>query len=90
MACNSFSAHSFDPEALRVLYTVFDAAWKSVEERTSAADRQRVRDAIAEAVVALALFGERNPGVLEAYATDQALAAAGLSSRRLYSFPVLH
>jgi alkylation response protein AidB-like acyl-CoA dehydrogenase len=54
MAHDPFSAHTFDPEVLRLLYAAFDAAWKVVEERTPAFDHARVRDAIASAVVALA------------------------------------
>lgn len=90
MPHNHFSAHSFDPETLRVLYRAFDVAWKSVEQQTSAADRASVRDAIAGAVVALAQSGQLAPTVLEVYATEQALAAAGLSARPSYSLPLLH
>ena len=90
MGHDPFSAHSFDPETLRVLYTAFDAAWKSVEQHTAAADRTRVRDAIAAAVVALAQSGQCAPSVVETYAMAQALAAADLSERASYSLPVRH
>ena len=90
MGHDPFSAHSFDPETLRVLYAAFDAAWKSVEQRAAAADRTRIRDAIALAVVALAQSGQCAPSILEAYAMDQALAAAGLSERASYRLPLLH
>ena len=63
---------------------------RRVEQHTHAADHARVRDAIASAVVALAQAGQFAPSVLEAYATEQALAAAGLSGRSSYSFPLLH
>ena len=88
MGHDPFSARSFDPETLRVLYAAFDAAWKSVEQRAAAADRTRIRDAIALAVVALAQSGQCAPS--EAYAMDQALAAAGLSERASYRLPLLH
>ena len=71
-------------------YRAFDVAWKSVEPRTPTADHARVRDAIAEAVVALAQSGQLAPNVLEVDAGEQALAAAGLSARSLYSLPLLH
>ena len=91
MPHNHFSAHSFDPATLEVLYRAFDAAWKAVAPQTPAADHARVRDAIAGAVVALAQSGQLAPGVLEVYAREQALAAADLSaSRPSYSLPLLH
>jgi hypothetical protein len=90
MTHNPFSAPTFDPETLRVLYTAFDAAWKRVEQHTAAEDRTRVRGAIALALIALAQSGQCAPSVLEVYATEQALAAAGLSMRASYSLPLLH
>ena len=80
-----------DPETLGLLYRAFDAAWKAVAPQTPAADHERVRDAIAQAVVALAQSGQLAPNVLEVYAKEQALAAAGLSAGGpSYSLPLLH
>ena len=90
MAHDPFSAHAFDPVTLRVLSAAFDAAWNHVEQRTTVDDRTRVRGAIAVGVIALAQSGQCTPTVLEAYATQQALVAAGLSARASYSLPVLH
>ena len=90
MAHDPVSVHTFDPVTLRVLSAAFDAAWNHVEQRTAADDRTRVRGAIALAVIALAQSGQCLPSILEAYATQQALVAAGLSVRASYSLPVLH
>jgi hypothetical protein len=90
MPPDRFSAHSFDPVTLGVLYRAFEAAWKAVAQQTPAADYERVRDAIALAVVALAQSGQLAPTVLEVYAKEQALAAAGLSGRGSYDLPLLH
>ena len=90
MAHDPFSVYTFDPVMLRVLSTAFDAAWNHVEQHTTADDRTRVRGAIALAVIALAQSGQCTPSVIEAYATQQALAAAGLSERASYRLPLLH
>lgn len=90
MSHDQFSAHSFDPETISVLYRAFDAAWKAVAEQTPVADHARVRDAIAQAIVALAQSGQLAPNALEVYAKEQALAAAGLSGRGSYDLPLLH
>ena len=91
MSHDPFSATSFDPETLQVLYRAFDAAWRVVSQQTPVADHARVRDAIAQAVVALAQSGQLAPNVIEVYAREQALAAAGLSAGRpSYSLPLLH
>jgi hypothetical protein len=78
MTQDPFSAHTFDPETLRVLFGVFDAVWKRIEGRTDASNRERVRDAIAVAIVDLAKVGQLDPRLLEAYATDRAYAALAL------------
>ena len=87
MAHDPLSAHTFDPETLSA---AFDAVWKRVEQHIAVADHTRVRGAIAVAVIALAQSGQCTPSVIEAYATQQALAAAGLSARASYGLPVLH
>jgi hypothetical protein len=82
MAQDPFSAHSFDPATLRILYAAYDAAWKSVEQHTEAANREQVREVIALAILDLANVGQRNPLVLEAYGEDRAHSAFGVSGRR--------
>ena len=90
MAHDPFSVHTFDPVTLRVLSAAFDAAWNHVEQHTAAVDRTRVRGAIALAVIALAQSGQCSASVLEAYAMEHALAAAGLSERASCRLPLLH
>ena len=66
-----FSAHTFDPATIRVLYGAYDSVWKRVEGRTDGATRDCVRDIIAHAIIVLARTGQHDRRLLEAYAEGQ-------------------
>lgn len=50
----------FDPAALKQLYGAFDAAWDSIRDATSDADREGVRDAMGKNIIELARHGFTN------------------------------
>jgi hypothetical protein len=57
----------FDPAALKQLYGAFDAAWDSIRDSTSEADRESVRDVVSKAIFGLARHGYRNADHLATY-----------------------
>lgn len=75
MAHDQFSAHSFDPTTLSILYAAFDSAWKKVELSTDARNKEAVRNAVALAIVDRAKTGQRDPVRLATYAIARAYPA---------------
>ena len=63
----------FNPEEVSILTTVFDEAWKTVQDGAGASalngEAQAMREGIARRIIALALLGERDPSRLR----DEAL-----------------
>jgi hypothetical protein len=57
----------FDPVALRQLDGAFDAAWDSIKDKTSDADRENVREVVGKAIFGLARHGYRNADHLATY-----------------------
>ena len=55
----------FNPEEVSILTTVFDEAWKTVQDEAGASalngEAQAMRESIARRIIALALLGERDP-----------------------------
>jgi len=50
----------FDPAALKELYEAFDAAWDTLKDLTSEADRDSVREVIGKTIIGLARHGCTN------------------------------
>ena len=50
----------FDPAALEELYGAFDAAWDTLKDLTSEADRDSVRNVMGKAIFGLARHGYTN------------------------------
>lgn len=61
----------FSPDELEGLYDAFDIAWASVENRTSSANRDAVRDSIGCAIMGLADVGHRDLDQLANYGAYQ-------------------
>jgi hypothetical protein len=72
---DAFSSHAFDPATLRILYAAFDTVWDRVAQFTDASSCDRVREAIAVALIDMASAGQRDPDRLASYALDRARAA---------------
>jgi hypothetical protein len=62
----------FDPAALKQLYGAFDAAWGSMKDLTSEADRDSVRDVMGKAIFGLARHGYSNSAHLATLAAYRA------------------
>jgi hypothetical protein len=61
----------FDPAAMKMLYGAFDAAWDSIKDSTSEADRDSVREVVGKAIFGLARHGYRNVDHLAALAAHR-------------------
>jgi hypothetical protein len=56
-----------NPQAMKQVHRAFDAAWATLKNTTTAADREHVREAIGKAIVGLAKTGYRNADHLANY-----------------------
>lgn len=75
------AVHSFDAAKLSILAGVFDEVWRTVEAKTSAQNREAVREAIAIAIMDLAKTGQIDRSCLRTTGLDQALSTLKVSAR---------
>ena len=75
MARSDLTDGALDPALARILVDAYDAVWARVEPLTTAANSALVEDAISDALLDMALAGQRDPTRLRAYALDRAHAA---------------
>jgi hypothetical protein len=72
----------FDGPTVQMLCQVLDEGWASIDARLDAATESAVRKNLADAILAMARAGHRNPLVLRQHAVSRARALLGGSERR--------
>jgi hypothetical protein len=72
----------FDGPTVQMLCQVLDEGWASIDARLDAAGESAVRKNLADAILAMARAGHRNPIVLRLHAVSRARALLDGSERR--------
>ncbi len=76
-----FNEHSFNPEAIAVLRSVFDAAWAELEPQTHSGNHASVREALIDALITLGKLGQLDAEQLRPYAVHHAFRAMSHAPR---------
>lgn len=63
---------TFDPSVLAMLRKSFDDVWDQIGPRTDDESRERVKEAVADAIMTVARLGQKSPEQIFIYALSKA------------------